>query len=119
MSHAIFTVTVANLDQGTHGELAAKYIVDSENKKRAAAEPPIEPLPIAPWEELKASYLTVLGNTLDRAHENYIEQQANQQASDDKLNLRWLEGGESQRAAALSQLPEAPNLSELQHGDPE
>lgn len=119
MSHAIFTVTVANLDQGTHGELAAKYIVDSENKKRAAAKPPIEPLPIAPWEELKASYLTVLGNTLDRAHENYIEQQANQQASDDKLNLRWLEGGESQRAAALSQLPEAPNLSELQHGDPE
>jgi hypothetical protein len=108
MSHAIFTATVVDLDEGSHGELAAKFIVDAENKKRAAADPPINPLPVTPWADLKASYLTVLGHTLDRAHENYIKQQADQQASQDELNARWLEGGESERAAALAQLPAVP-----------
>ena len=108
MSHAIFTATVVDLDEGSHGELAAKFIVDAENQKRAAADPPIDPLPVTPWVELKASYLTVLGSTLDRAHENYIKQQADKQAAEDKLNARWLEGGESERAASLAALPPAP-----------
>jgi len=108
MSHAVFTATVVDLDEGTHGELAAKFIVDSENEKRAAAEPPIDPLPVTPWASLKASYLTVLGNTLDRAHKNYIEQQASKQAADDELDSRWLEGGEAERTAALAALPAAP-----------
>lgn len=108
MSHAIFTATVVDLDEGSHGELAAKFIVDAENQKRAAADPPIDPLPVTPWAELKASYLTVLGSTLDRAHENYIKQQADKQAAEDKLNARWLEGGESERAASLAALPPAP-----------
>lgn len=108
MSHAIFTVSVVDLDQGTHGELAAQFIVDAENKKRAAADPPINPLPVTPWADLKASYLTVLGHTLDRAHENYIKQQADKQALDDELDARWLEGGESERAASLAALPPAP-----------
>lgn len=108
MSHAIFTATVVDLDEGSHGELAAKFIVNAENQKRAAADPPIDPLPVTPWAELKASYLTVLGSTLDRAHENYIKQQADKQAAEDKLNARWLEGGESERAASLAALPPAP-----------
>lgn len=108
MSHAIFTATVVDLDEGSHGELAAKFIVDAENQKRAAADPPIDPLPVTPWAELKASYLTVLGSTLDRAHENYIKQQADKQAAEDKLKARWLEGGESERAASLAALPPAP-----------
>ena len=119
MSHAIFTVAVAGLDEGSHGELAAKFIVDGENEKRAAADPPVDPLPVTPWADLKASYLTVLGSTLDRAHENYIKQQADQQASEDKLNARWLEGGESERAAALSQLPAVPEEVVPHDGDPE
>jgi len=112
MSHAVFTATVVDLDEGTHGELAAKFIVDSENENRAAAEPPIDPLPVTPWADLKTSYLTVLGNTLDRAHENYIKQQADKQAADDELNVRWLEGGEAERSAALASLPAVPETEE-------
>ena len=108
MSHAIFTVTVVDLDEGTHGALAAKFIVDKENEKRASQEPPVDPLPVTPWADLKASYLTVLTATIQSAHENYIKQQADQQAADDELNTRWLEGGEAERAAALAQLPVAP-----------
>jgi hypothetical protein len=105
MSHAVFSVTVVDLDEGTHGELAARFIVDSENATRASQEPPIDPLPVTPWESLKASYLTILANTLDRANENYIVQQANKQAADDELAARWLEGGEAERSAALASLP--------------
>lgn len=114
MSHAVFTATVVDLDEGTHGELAALFIVDNENAKRAELDPPVDPLPVTPWADLKASYLTVLGETLNRAHENYIKQQADKQAADDELNTRWLEGGESERTAALAALPDAPAHEEEQ-----
>lgn len=108
MSHADFTVTVVDLDEGTHGALAAKFIVDKENEKRAFNEPPSDPLPVTPWADLKASYLTVLTATIQSAHENYIVQQANDQARTDELDSRWLEGGEAERTAALAALPPAP-----------
>lgn len=108
MSHAVFTVTVAELEDGTHGALAAKFIVDGENAARAAAEPPVDPLPVTPWADLKASYLAVLTATLQRAHENYIVQQADKQAADDELTERWTYGGEAERTAALAALPASP-----------
>ena len=114
MSHATFTVTVVDLDEGTHGALAAKFIVGSENEKRAAQEPPVDLLPVTPWADLQASYLTVLTATIQSAHENYIQQQANKQADEDELNLRWLEGGEAERSAALAALPDAPVHKEHQ-----
>lgn len=108
MSHADFTVTVVDLDDGTHGALAAKFIVDNENEKRASQEPSVDPLPVTPWADLKTSYLTVLTATIQSAHENYIKQQADKQAADDELDSRWLEGGEAERTAALAALPPAP-----------
>lgn len=108
MPHASFTVTVVDLDEGSHGELAAKFIVDSENAKRAELDPPVDPLPVTPFAALVTSYLTVLEATLDRAHENYITQQAQQQSATDQLDARWLEGGEAERAASLAALPAAP-----------
>jgi len=119
MSHAIFTVTVVDLEEGTHGALAAKFIVDKENEKRLAAEPPELQLPTVPWANLESSYLQVLTATIQSAHENYIKQQADQQASEDELNTRWLEGGEAERAAALAQLPEIPEEIVPHDGDPE
>ena len=110
MAHAEFTVTEIDLDQGSHGELAALYIVNGENEKRAAFDPPIEPLPIEPFTALVSSYLTVLSATITRAHGNYIKQQAEQQSAIEKLDQRWLEGGETQRAASLAQLPPAPEV---------
>ncbi len=105
MSHAEFTVTVVDLDPDTHGELAAKFIVDTENEKRASMDPPEELLPVSPWEALKASYLSVLSSTINSAHLNYIQQQSTKQAADDQLNERWMVGGESERTAALAALP--------------
>jgi hypothetical protein len=110
MPHAEFTVTVVDLAEGSHGELAAQFIVDSENEKRAAFEPPIDPLPVAPFAALVDSYLIVLSATITRAHGNYIVQQAAQQSAIDKLDQRWLEGGSADRAASLAQLPPAPEV---------
>jgi len=119
MSHATFTVTVIDLDEGTHSALAAKFIVDNENEKRAAQDPPVDPLLVTPWADLKASYLTVLTSTIQHAHENYIKQQADKQANEDQLSLRWLEGGEAERTAALAQLPAVPEEVVPHDGDPE
>ena len=110
MAHAEFTVTVVDLVEGSHGELAAQFIVDAENEKRAAFEPPIDPLPVAPFAALVDSYLIVLSATITRAHENYIVQQAAQQSAIDKLDQRWLEGGSADREASLAQLPPAPEV---------
>ena len=107
MSHALFTVSVVDLDEGSHGELAAKFIVDSENEKRAAQDPPVDPLPVTPFAELVPSYLAILEATLDRAHVNYIIQQATQQSATDQLDARWLQASEAERNAALTALPEA------------
>jgi len=112
MSHAVFTISVADLDDGTHGALAAKFIVDSENETRAAAEPPVDPLPVSPWADLKASYLVVLTATVQRAHDSYIQQQADKQAADDELAERWTVGGEAERSAAIAALPAAPEHDE-------
>ena len=46
MSHATFTVTAQDLVEGSHDELAAQFIVDSENEKRAAQDPPVDLLPV-------------------------------------------------------------------------
>ena len=108
MSHATFTVTAQNLVEGSHDELAAQFIVDSENEKRAAQDPPVDPLPVTPFAALVTSYLTVLEATLDRAQISYISQQATQQSNADQLGARWLEGGETERAASLAALPPAP-----------
>jgi len=110
MSHAVFSVSVVDLDEGTHGALAARFIVDTENEKRSQAEPPVDLLPVSPWADLQASYLTVLAATIQSAHENYIKQQADKQASDDELNVRWLKGGEAERIAALASLPPVPDV---------
>lgn len=119
MSHADFTVTVVALDEGSHGELAAKFIVDAENTKRAAEEPPVALLPVTPFATLVASYLTVLEATLDRAHDSYITQQANKEAADEELNKRWVEGGEAERAAALAALPAIPEEIIVHDGEGE
>ena len=108
MPHAEFTVTVTGLEEGSHGALAAKFIVDAENTNREAADPPIALLPVVPFATLVTSYLTVLDATLERAHGSYITQQANKEAADEELNKRWLEGGEAERTAALAALPAIP-----------
>ena len=86
-----------------------------------AAEPPELQLPTVPWANLESSYLQVLTSTIQSAHENYIKQQADLQASEDELNTRWLKGGEAERAAAIAALPPVGTPIEVtpHDGDPE
>ena len=105
MSHATFTVTTTDLIEGSHDELAAKFIVDSENATREAADPPIDPLPTTPFADLVTSYLTILGNTLNRANISYVQQQANAQSVADSLDTRWEQAGEAERATAIAAMP--------------
>lgn len=55
-------------------QLAAKYIVALENKRRAALDPPGTPLPANTGAALKASYLLLLVEIETRAHQSYIDQ---------------------------------------------
>lgn len=108
MSHATFSVSDGGtIVEGSHDELAAKFIVDQHN---AGLDPEggETPLPVAPFADLVASYLTVLSATITAANISYVKQQAEAQALHDALNAKWLEGGEAERSAAIAALPDVP-----------
>ena len=61
---------------------AARYIIDQENARRAALDPPGTPLEKTPGSALKANYLHLLmDDVLTNAHLSYIGQ-ANDAAND-------------------------------------
>lgn len=118
MSHAVFSVSVVDLDENTHGAMAAKFVVDAYNDSQQTNG---QTLPTSPWESLKESYLQVLSISITAAHEDYIIQQAEIQAGVDQLNKRWVAGNEAERASALSQLPMPSGVVEIlpHDGEPE
>ncbi len=108
MSHAAFSVSDGGtIEEGSHSELAAKYIVNLHN---AGLDPEggEAPLPVTPFASLVASYLSVLSATITSANISYVKQQSDAQALHDALNAKWLEGGEAERAAAIAALPDIP-----------
>ena len=108
MAHAVFTVSDGGtIEAGSHDELAGRFIVDQYN---AGIDPEggETPLPVTPFASLVASYLTVLSATITSANLSYVKQQADAQATADELSGRWIEGSESERAAAIDALPEVP-----------
>ena len=106
MSHAVFTVSVSGLDsEGLHDALAAQFVVQKENARRAKVGLPL--LPLEPFDALKASYVLFLSSVVQQAHESYIGEQATEQAKADHLSKRWLEASDAERAAALTALPAA------------
>ena len=112
MAHAVFTVSDdGTIEAGSHDELAARFIVDQYN---AGLDPEggEAPLPVTPFASLVASYLTVLSATITSANLSYVKQQAEQQATAEELSGRWIEGSESERAAAIDALPEVPEVPE-------
>ena len=108
MAHASFTVTDGGtIVEGSHDELAAKFIVDQHNNG-LDPEGGETPLPVTPFASLVASYLTVLSATITSANLSYVKQQADSQAMHDALTAKWLEGGEAERSAAIAALPDVP-----------
>ena len=66
-----FTVNITNASATSDGQ-AATMIIESENERRAALDPPETPLPLATNQELLASYETILAETLSPKHTQAI-----------------------------------------------
>lgn len=81
---------------------AARFIVDQENERRAAADPVETSLPDGTNAELRDSYEVMLGQILDRAHASYIEQSDVATLRDAKA--LWKDATDAQRQAALAAL---------------
>lgn len=103
-----FTVTVTNGTQERDGQ-AARFVVNQENARRAALDPPEPELPISPGSALRASYQTALGYTLSQAHENYIRQAGESAANATEAKERWAISSDAQRLASVNALEPLPN----------
>ncbi len=82
---------------------AAQFVIDAENARRAAADPPETPLPDSTAAEVKASYLGELGKAIDSAHANYAKA-ARTQEIEQQVRAAWSDATDAQRAAALAAL---------------
>ena len=81
---------------------AAQWLIDNENARRAAMDPPLSPLPSGNGAELKASYLAVLTETINSTHASYIQQAAEKTQQD--VRELWRNASEVQRQAAITAL---------------
>lgn len=100
-----FTVNITNASASADGQ-AATYIVDQENARRAALDPPLDPLPKSTNQELLNSYEAVLGQILASAHESYVKKAA--ETSLQEAKSRWEISSDAQRAAAVAELQPLP-----------
>jgi hypothetical protein len=83
---------------------AAKYIIDIENAKRAALDPPETPLPVGTNAEVKASYESMLLKIIDEAHNSYKKQASEQALSNNNIKTLWESATDAERAAAITAL---------------
>jgi hypothetical protein len=100
---ATFTITISDVDVDADTD-AAQYIVDQENARRAAADPPEDPLLDSNGAELKASYTTVLEQTLLAAHVSYQKQAAAAKLDVQNIRTLWQSATNAQRDAARTAL---------------
>lgn len=82
---------------------AALLLVEAENTRRAAMDPPDTPLGTTPLATLATSYETVLQQMLDAAHLSYV-QQSHDRTLDQQAKQLWADATDAQRAAAISAL---------------
>ena len=83
---------------------AAQYIIDIENARRAALDPPETPLPVGTNAEVKASYESMLLEIIDRAHTSYKKQASEQALANDNIKSLWESATDAERQAAISAL---------------
>ena len=80
---------------------AARFVIDAENARRAAADPPETPLPDGTGAELKASYLGELESAVDNAHANYAKA-ARKNEQDTRISNKWQDLTDDQRARIIA-----------------
>ena len=98
-----FTVNITNASATSDGQ-AATMIIENENERRAALDPPETPLPLATNQELLASYETILAETLAKAHASYITQSADKASTTLSVKERWAASTDAQRDLAIAAL---------------
>ena len=81
---------------------AMLFIVNAENARRAAQDPPIDALPIADNAEIRTSYAAVQSAVLTSAHLSYVDQ--SDVATLQDIREVWTTATDQQRAAALAAL---------------
>ena len=97
-------VIVANVTGSLDQEdrRAMLFIVNAENARRAALNPPEDPLPISTNVEIRQSYAVVQSALLTAAHLSYIEQ--SDVASLAEIRELWGPASDAQRNAARAAL---------------
>ena len=103
-------ITFSGLDfSGTPNDFdkrGATLIVEQENARRLTdvdenGDPLLPPLPYGTGAELKASYLGILLNTVNKAHASYVNQAS---TADQIVKELWKEATDAERQAALTAL---------------
>lgn len=82
---------------------AMLFVINADNVRRAAQDPPIDALPFADAPQIRSSYAIVQTALLISAHASYIEQ--SDVATLQDIRARWQNATDQQRAAALAALP--------------
>ena len=95
-------VNTSNLDNADRK--AVRFIVDAENARRAALDPPETPLLTGSASEYKASYEEILKETLERAHASYIDQAGDKELTARDVRTLWRGATDAQRDAAVAAL---------------
>ena len=101
MPTAVISANVTgSLDQ--EDRRAMLFIVEAENARRAALDPPEDPLPISTNVEIRQSYAVVQSALLTSAHLSYVQQ--SNVASLQDIRAAWDSATDAQRNAALNAL---------------
>lgn len=101
MSTQTSTVQLSNLDN--EDRRAHKFIVDTENARRAALVPPETPLPSSTAQERKNSAEILYAQRVNDMHRSYI-QQADDVTKRELIAAFNAQPDEAKRAAALAAL---------------
>jgi len=102
----VFSVSFTGTPSGTDVR-AARLIVDAENVRLAALDPPGTPLATTPASALKASYLGLLADIITNTHLSYIKQAGKQDERLDLVTL-WRDATDAQRDSAITALGGTP-----------
>ena len=101
MPTAVIAANVTGaLDQAD--KRAMLHIINQENARRAALDPPVDPLSVVDNQAIKASYEVVQSALLIAAHLSYVEQ--SDVATLAEIRALWVPASDAQRNAARAAL---------------
>lgn len=83
---------------------AATMVVEEENARRTALDPPEDPLPTGTNIQLRDSYLTIIIARIEEIHANYVRTAALRDHEEKGVKDLWKNATPAQRQAAITAL---------------